>query len=295
LKRFKDLRFKDLRFKDLRFKDFNKEKHNKPYLIHYNLSISTMKLHELKPAANATQLSKRIGRGQGSGKGGTSTKGHKGAQSRSGYSRKLGFEGGQMPIYRILPKRGFKNINRIEYSPINISTIQMLADKTQQSEITLELMKSNGLISMKDKIKILGNGEITSKLTVTAHAFSKTAREAILNTGGKCVDLTKGETTEGEKAESRKKKEEKEIEKVEEEKAEGKKQKAESRKQKEEKEIEKVEEVVVEETPDAEETPVVEETPVEPEPLVEEVTPVVAEIPADPEPLVEEVPLVEEN
>jgi len=148
-----------------------------------------MKLHELKPAENATQLSKRIGRGQGSGKGGTSTKGHKGAQSRSGYSRKIGFEGGQMPIYRLLPKRGFKNINRVEYSPINLSTLQQLADKTKQKEITLELMKANGLISLKDKIKILGNGEITSKLTVTAHAFSATAKSAIENAGGKCVSL----------------------------------------------------------------------------------------------------------
>jgi len=166
-----------------------------------------MKLHELKPAANATKSSKRIGRGQGSGKGGTSTKGHKGQQSRSGYSRKLGFEGGQMPIYRLVPKRGFKNINRVEYSPINLRTLQMLADKTQQTEITLELMKANGLISMKDKIKILGNGEITSKLTVTAHAFSKSAIEAIEKAGGKCVALMTKEA-EGAKetvvAESRK-------------------------------------------------------------------------------------------
>jgi large subunit ribosomal protein L15 len=166
-----------------------------------------MKLHELKPAENATQLSKRIGRGQGSGKGGTSTKGHKGAQSRSGYSRKIGFEGGQMPIYRLLPKRGFKNINRVEYSPINLSTLQMLADKTQQKEITLELMKANGLISLKDKIKILGNGEITSKLTVTAHAFSASAKEAIENAGGKCVVLMvveEGEGTKGRKEEGTK-------------------------------------------------------------------------------------------
>jgi large subunit ribosomal protein L15 len=148
-----------------------------------------MKLHELKPAANATQLSKRIGRGQGSGKGGTSTKGHKGAQSRSGYSRKIGFEGGQMPIYRLLPKRGFKNINRVEYSPINLSTLQKLAEKTNQLEITLELMKANGLISLKDNIKILGNGEVTSKLTVTAHAFSASAKEAIEKAGGTCVAL----------------------------------------------------------------------------------------------------------
>jgi large subunit ribosomal protein L15 len=148
-----------------------------------------MKLHELKPAANATKVSKRIGRGQGSGKGGTSTKGHKGAQSRTGYSRKLGFEGGQMPIYRLLPKRGFKNINRVEYSPINLGTLQKLADKTQQTEITLELMKANGLISLKDKIKILGNGEITSKVIVTAHAFSKTAKEAIERVKGTCICL----------------------------------------------------------------------------------------------------------
>jgi len=148
-----------------------------------------MNLHELKPAKNATQLSKRIGRGQGSGKGGTSTKGHKGAQSRAGYSRKIGFEGGQMPIYRLVPKRGFKNINRVEYSPINLSTLQKLADKAHQTEITLELMKANGLISLKDKIKILGNGEITSKLTVTAHAFSASAKTAIENAGGKCICL----------------------------------------------------------------------------------------------------------
>jgi len=211
-----------------------------------------MKLHELKPAANATQLSKRIGRGQGSGKGGTSTKGHKGAQSRTGYSRKIGFEGGQMPIYRLLPKRGFKNINRVEYSPINLSTLQMLVDKTQQQEITLELMKANGLISMKDKIKILGNGEITSKLTVTAHAFSKTAKEAIEKAGGKCIDLTKGEVVEEAKKENRKKKEE---------------------------ETPTVEVVPsVEETPVIENKPVVEETPPAEEPLVTEGTSVAEEI-----------------
>jgi large subunit ribosomal protein L15 len=169
-----------------------------------------MKLHELKPAANATRSSKRIGRGQGSGKGGTSTKGHKGQQSRSGYSRKLGFEGGQMPIYRLLPKRGFKNINRIEYSPINLSTLQMLADKSQQTEITLELMKKNGLISLKDKIKILGNGEITSKLTVTAHAFSKSAQEAIEKIGGSCISLMQPLEEKKEKEEKKKGEKEKE-------------------------------------------------------------------------------------
>jgi len=224
-----------------------------------------MKLHELKPAANATQLSKRIGRGQGSGKGGTSTKGHKGAQSRAGYSRKIGFEGGQMPIYRLVPKRGFKNINRVEYSPINLSTVQTLADKTQQTEITLELMKANGLISLKDKIKILGNGEITSKLTVTAHAFSASAKAAILKLGGKCIELMqKAEETplkETPVAEKEEKVPAKETSVAEKEK--------------------KVEEAsVVEVTPALEETPVVEEIPV-----AEEKT----------EPLSEEAPLVAEE
>lgn len=143
-----------------------------------------MNLHNLKPAAGATKLSKRIGRGQGSGKGGTSTRGHKGAQSRSGYSRKIGFEGGQMPIYRILPKRGFKNINRIEYSAINISTLQMLAEKTQSTEITVETLRANGLLAKNDMVKILGKGELTSKINVTAHAISKSAQAAIENLGG---------------------------------------------------------------------------------------------------------------
>jgi len=152
-----------------------------------------MNLHSLKPAEKATKASKRIGRGQGSGKGGTSTRGHKGAQSRSGYSRKVGFEGGQMPIYRLLPKRGFKNINRIEYSPINLDTLQKLADKTKTNEITLALMRANGLISKKDLVKILGNGEITTKLSVTAHAFSKSAKEAIQKLGGTVIILHNGD------------------------------------------------------------------------------------------------------
>ena len=143
-----------------------------------------MNLQSLKPASNATKQSKRIGRGQGSGKGGTSTKGHKGAQSRSGYKRKIGFEGGQMPIYRLLPKRGFKNINRVEYSAINISTLQALAEKTKATEITIELMRTHGLLQKKDLVKILGKGELTAKLTVTAHAFSKTAIAAIEKVGG---------------------------------------------------------------------------------------------------------------
>ena len=143
-----------------------------------------MNLYSLKPAQNSTKGSKRVGRGQGSGKGGTSTRGHKGAQSRSGYSRKIGFEGGQMPIYRILPKRGFKNINRVEYSAINISTLQHIFEKTNIAEITPEVLISNGLAKKKDLIKILGKGELSCQLTVTAHAFSATAKEAIEKNGG---------------------------------------------------------------------------------------------------------------
>jgi large subunit ribosomal protein L15 len=143
-----------------------------------------MNLHTLTPAQNSTKGSKRVGRGQGSGKGGTSTRGHKGAQSRSGYSRKIGFEGGQMPIYRILPKRGFKNINRVEYSAINISTLQHIFEKTNISEITPEVLISNGLVKKKDLIKILGKGELSCQLTVTAHAFSVSAKEAIEKNGG---------------------------------------------------------------------------------------------------------------
>ncbi len=148
-----------------------------------------MNLNNLKPAEGSTKSSKRIGRGQGSGKGGTSTKGHNGAQSRSGYSRKIGFEGGQMPIYRLLPKRGFKNINRIEYSPINLSTLQMLVDKTNTSDITLELLRVNGLIAKKDLVKVLGNGELTSKINITVHAISKSAKAAIEKLGGTVVAL----------------------------------------------------------------------------------------------------------
>ena len=143
-----------------------------------------MNLHTLKPAENSTKGTKRIGRGQGSGKGGTSTRGHKGAQSRSGYSRKIGFEGGQMPIYRILPKRGFKNINRVEYNAINISTLQMISEKTNLSTITPDVLIANGLAKKKDLIKILGKGELSCNLTVSAHAFSATAKEAIEKNGG---------------------------------------------------------------------------------------------------------------
>lgn len=137
-----------------------------------------MNLHTLKPATNSTKSDRRIGRGQGSGKGGTSTRGNKGAQSRSGYSRKIGFEGGQMPIYRILPKRGFKNINRVEYNAINISTLQALAEKNI-FDINLDVLVANGLAKKKDLIAILAKGELTAKVNVTADKFSAKAKEAI--------------------------------------------------------------------------------------------------------------------
>ena len=142
-----------------------------------------MNLHELKPADNSTHRERRIGRGQGSGKGGTSTRGNKGAKSRSGYSRKIGFEGGQMPIYRILPKRGFKNINRVEYNAINVSTLQKLAEKNI-TDINLEVLMANGLAKKKDLIAILAKGELTAKVNVTADKFSAKAKEIIENAGG---------------------------------------------------------------------------------------------------------------
>ena len=134
-----------------------------------------MKLNTLKPAAGSTGREKRIARGEGSGHGGTSTRGHKGAQSRSGYSRKLGFEGGQMPIQRRLPKFGFNNPNRVEYKAINLSSLQALSEKAGVSVITFDTLFEHGLVSRKDLVKILGNGELTIKLDVTAHAFSKSA------------------------------------------------------------------------------------------------------------------------
>lgn len=144
-----------------------------------------MKLHSLKPASGATKKAKRIGRGQGSGRGGTSTKGHKGQQSRSGYSKKRGFEGGQMPLYRRVPKFGFKNINRVEYHGINIAAIDLLLkNNTDIKEITPEILKNHGLASKKDLIKILGNGELTAKINVSANAFSEKAKSAIEDKGG---------------------------------------------------------------------------------------------------------------
>jgi large subunit ribosomal protein L15 len=148
-----------------------------------------MNLSNLKPAKGSTRSVKRIGRGQGSGRGGTSTRGHKGAQSRSGYSRKFGFEGGQMPIQRRLPKYGFTNRNRIEYKPVNVSTLQQLADKHNITEINIETFIEAGLISKNDRIKVLGNGELNATLEVTAHAFSKSAVEAIEAKQGKAIKL----------------------------------------------------------------------------------------------------------
>ena len=138
-----------------------------------------MELKNLKPAKGSVKARKRIGRGQGSGKGGTSTRGHKGAQSRSGYSRKIGFEGGQMPLQRRVPKFGFKNINRKEYKGINIDTLQQLAEKKKLNSIDIQTLIDSGLISKNDQVKILGNGELKTKLDVKAHAFSKKAVQAI--------------------------------------------------------------------------------------------------------------------
>jgi large subunit ribosomal protein L15 len=143
-----------------------------------------MDLSNLKPAKGSVKNKKRIGRGQGSGRGGTSTKGHKGAQSRSGYKRKAGFEGGQMPLFRRVPKFGFKNINRKEYRAINVSLLQKLVDDKKVKTINQEVLIENGLASKNDLIKILGQGELKAKLDVTAHAFSKSAVEAIEAQGG---------------------------------------------------------------------------------------------------------------
>lgn len=138
-----------------------------------------MDLSILKPAKGSVKSRKRIARGQGSGKGGTATRGHKGAKSRSGYKTKKGFEGGQMPLQRRVPKFGFKNINRKEYKGINLNTLQELADKTKTTAIDVEAIVKAGLASKKDLIKILGNGKLSSKLEITAHAFSKSASAAI--------------------------------------------------------------------------------------------------------------------
>ena len=148
-----------------------------------------MYLSKLKPVAGSTKTRKRIGRGPGSGLGGTSTRGHKGAKSRSGYSKKIGFEGGQMPLQRRVPKFGFKNINRVEYKAINIETIQALATAKNLEKVGIENLIEAGFISSTQLVKILGKGAISSKLEVSAHAFSKTAETAIVAAGGTVVKL----------------------------------------------------------------------------------------------------------
>jgi large subunit ribosomal protein L15 len=142
-----------------------------------------MKLHELKPAKGATKTNKRLGRGQGSG-GSTAGRGHKGAQSRSGYHKKIGFEGGQMPLQRRVPKFGFKNNNKIYYKPINLDILTELATKLNASSINIQSLVDNGLISKRDKVKVLGRGELKVKVNVEAHAFSETATKAIETAGG---------------------------------------------------------------------------------------------------------------
>ncbi|MCS6822477.1 MAG: 50S ribosomal protein L15 [Microscillaceae bacterium] len=146
-----------------------------------------MKLHTLKPAPGSVKTRKRLGRGEGSGLGGTSTRGHKGAKSRSGYSKKVGFEGGQMPLQRRIPRFGFSNPFKIYYKPINLNTLQTLAENTGITQIDINVLVSKGLASKKDKIKILGKGTLTKAVEVKANAFSKTAQEAIEKVGGKVV------------------------------------------------------------------------------------------------------------
>ncbi len=143
-----------------------------------------MDLNNLKPAAGSTHRETRIGRGPGSGKGGTSTRGHKGAKSRSGYSRKIGFEGGQMPLQRRLPKFGFKNFNRVEYKVVNLDALQTLAEAKNLEKIGLEELRSFGLVGKKDLVKILGNGTLSRKIEVEANAFSAAAEKAIVEAGG---------------------------------------------------------------------------------------------------------------
>lgn len=148
-----------------------------------------MNLNNIQPASGATHNSKRVGRGQGSGKGGTSTKGHKGQKSRAGYSQKIGFEGGQMPLQRRLPKFGFNNINRKEHRAINLDTIQALVDAKNLSEVTKEVLVENGLSSKNELVKIMGRGELKSSVSISANKFTKSAEEAISKAGGKAITL----------------------------------------------------------------------------------------------------------
>jgi large subunit ribosomal protein L15 len=148
-----------------------------------------MKLNNLKPAAGSTQTRKRVGRGQGSGLGETSGRGHKGAGQRSGTKRKLGFEGGQMPLQRRLPKFGFKNINRVEYKGVNLDMLQNLSEKLGVNEISLDVLVQNGICGKKDLVKVLGRGELKTKMNVIAHGFSATAKAAIEKLGGTATTL----------------------------------------------------------------------------------------------------------
>ena len=148
-----------------------------------------MELNNLKPAKGSTHHDKRVGRGAGSGHGRYSTRGMKGAKSRSGYSQKLGFEGGQMPLQRRLPKFGFKNLKRVEFKPINLSTLEELAAKKELTVINVETLVAAGFISSNDRVKILGNGSVSKALTVTAHAFSQSAEAAIVAAGGSVAKL----------------------------------------------------------------------------------------------------------
>lgn len=142
-----------------------------------------MKLHTLKPATGSTKTNKRLGRGQGSG-GSTAGRGHKGAQSRSGYHKKFGFEGGQMPLQRRIPKFGFKNNNKVYFKSVNLDILEDLATKIKGSEISVQVLIDNGIVGKKDKVKVLGRGELKSKVNVSAHAFSETATQAIQKVGG---------------------------------------------------------------------------------------------------------------
>lgn len=148
-----------------------------------------MNLNSLTPATGSTKQRKRVGRGEGSGRGGTSTRGHKGAKSRSGYKSKIGFEGGQMPLQRRVPKFGFTNRNRVVYKGINLDTLQELVERKKLKEITPEILVENGICSKKDLVKILGRGELKSKVLISAHGFSATAKNAIEDQGGEAKTI----------------------------------------------------------------------------------------------------------
>jgi large subunit ribosomal protein L15 len=151
-----------------------------------------MELHNLKPAKGAVKNAKRIGRGEGSKRGGTSTRGHKGAKSRSGYSKKIGFEGGQQPLQRRVPKFGFTNPNRVEYNTVNLDVLQSLHDaKKIKNKVVIADLVKNGLVQKKDLVKVLGRGELKSKLEITANAFSSTAKDIIEKLGGKAIIINK--------------------------------------------------------------------------------------------------------